>query len=74
MPAMGKVHMKGDEEFNVRECATAARLARFRGNMSDSDFAHLVSEVLRVSDIAEGRHSHIASAFGGGPTIHKADI
>ena len=31
-----------------RELAAALRLARFRGNMNDEDFARLVKEVVRV--------------------------
>jgi len=42
-------------ERERRERETSERLARFRGNMCDEDFATLVSEVVRVRDRAEGR-------------------
>jgi hypothetical protein len=42
-------------ELERRERETSERLARFRGNMCDEDFATLVSEVVRVRDRAEGR-------------------
>jgi hypothetical protein len=35
-------------DAKAREIATALRLARFRGDMPDEDFAKLVKEVVRV--------------------------
>lgn len=43
------------EELARRVGAAAERLARFRGEMCDEDFAQLVKEVVRVRDKAEGR-------------------
>jgi hypothetical protein len=43
------------EELGLRERAASERLARFRGDMCDVDFATLVKEVVRLRDKVEGR-------------------
>ena len=57
MPATSRIHATRNEEFAVRERATATRLGQFRGGMCDLDFAQLVTHVLRVRDNGERRQS-----------------
>jgi len=63
MPAASRVSSQRNEEFDLRERATADRLTRFRGEMCDLDFAHLVSEVLRLQDKREERPTKVPDAF-----------
>jgi hypothetical protein len=55
----------------AREIATALRLSRFRGEMTDDVFAQLVKEVVRVLYPILGEF-HVRRAFGEFPPLTVA--